>query len=70
MLEESSERWRDWLAFRDYLRAHPEVASEYASLKRDLAEQYGQDPNERQAYRNGKAAFIVRVTGLARDAVT
>lgn len=35
--EETSTRWRGWLAFRDYLRAHPRELEEYAALKRRLA---------------------------------
>ena len=65
VVEEKSQRWRGWLAFRDYLRAHPDVASTYADLKRELADQHGQDPNQRDGYRMGKADFIVRVTQLA-----
>lgn len=69
VVEERMPDWRDWLAFRDYLRSHPDVAQEYAELKQDLARQYGQDPNERAAYRAGKAEFIQRVTNLAHNAV-
>ena len=49
--------YREHLAFRDYLRAHPEAALEYADLKRRLAAQYASD---RDAYQAGKTAFIVR----------
>ena len=66
VVEEASDRWRDWLAFRDFLRTHPGLAHAYASLKRELAQQHGVDPNRRDAYRSGKAGFIEEVTLLAR----
>jgi selT/selW/selH-like putative selenoprotein len=65
VVEESSERWRGWLAFRDYLGTHPGLASGYASLKSDLAARHGADPNQRGPYRAGKAAFIQEVTEIA-----
>ena len=66
MVEDASEGWRGWLAFRDHLRAHPDVAVEYATLKTDLAARHGANPEERDAYRGGKADFIVGVTKRAR----
>jgi GrpB-like predicted nucleotidyltransferase (UPF0157 family) len=48
---------RDHLLFRDYLRAHPDKAHDYAALKRQLAETVGDDRN---AYTAGKTAFIER----------
>jgi GrpB-like predicted nucleotidyltransferase (UPF0157 family) len=51
------------LAFRDYLRAHPEEAERYAALKRALAECF---PGDRVAYTRGKAEYVTRVTALAR----
>jgi GrpB-like predicted nucleotidyltransferase (UPF0157 family) len=48
---------REMLAFRDYLRANPDVAAEYADLKRELAERY---PRDRDAYTDGKRAFVER----------
>ena len=65
VVEEDSSRWPDWLAFRDFLRAHAGLAGAYAALKRELAEQHGGDPNRRDAYRSGKARFIEEVTELA-----
>lgn len=47
--------WRRCLAFRDHLRANPDVAGEYAALKRDLAQRY---PHNRERYGAGKHAFI------------
>ena len=67
VFERSSDSWRDLLAFRDYLRAHPGLAAAYAALKRQLAAQHGSDPNHREPYRAGKAAFIQEVTRVARS---
>ena len=50
------------LAFRDYLRSHPSVASEYSRLKRSLAKQCGHD---REAYIKGKDPFIKTQEHLA-----
>jgi GrpB-like predicted nucleotidyltransferase (UPF0157 family) len=50
--------WVEQLAFRDYLRTHPDVAMEYAALKRRLAEAHRFD---REAYTNAKAPFVQRV---------
>ena len=66
VVEEQSDDWRSWLAFRDYLRSHRDAADEYASLKKSLATEHGQDPNRRDDYRNGKAAFIRDITERAR----
>lgn len=54
--------WKRHIAFRDYLRAHPETAAEYAALKRRLAAQYGSD---RLGYVNAKTDFIRSVEELA-----
>ncbi len=43
------------LLFRHYLRVHPDDAQRYATLKYQLAQQYGDD---RHAYTNAKTAFI------------
>jgi GrpB-like predicted nucleotidyltransferase (UPF0157 family) len=50
----------DWdeLYFREYLSMHPEMAEEYADLKRRLKERYEFD---REAYTKGKTEFI-RIT--------
>lgn len=53
-----SERFRGELAFRDRLRASPQVADEYAALKRNLAERFR---NDREAYTAAKTEFISRV---------
>src|SRR5437868_13002384 len=43
------------LAFRDYLIAHPDIASEYSALKQRLAAQHSEDID---AYMDGKDPFI------------
>lgn len=65
---------RRTLAFRDYLRQHPEMARAYEELKRELAAAYGGATFEsRQAIADGKTEFITRITeralleGLPRD---
>ena len=70
VVELASEGWRGWVAFRDHLRLHPDIAADYAALKRDLAGRYGADPNQRDEYRNGKAAFIADITDRATEAGT
>ncbi len=59
-----SPRFRDELAFRDYLRTHAGVADEYGALKRRLAGQFAHD---REAYTVAKADFIWAVVDLARS---
>ena len=50
------------LAFRDYLRAHPDVCAEYAALKRALAARY---PYDIESYCDGKADFVKKYESLA-----
>lgn len=61
MAPQSHRVW-DNLAFRDYLRSHPEEASHYAALKRELAAGYRED---RERYTEAKSAFVSRVTAEA-----
>jgi GrpB-like predicted nucleotidyltransferase (UPF0157 family) len=58
-----SEFWNDQRTFRDWLRTHADAANEYMALKRMLAERY---PSDREAYINGKAAFVKDVLRAAR----
>jgi GrpB-like predicted nucleotidyltransferase (UPF0157 family) len=46
----------DGLAFRDYLRTHPDDAHRYAELKYRLADEFGSD---RVAYTDAKGAFLI-----------
>jgi GrpB-like predicted nucleotidyltransferase (UPF0157 family) len=54
--------WKNQIAFRDYLRAHDQIAAEYADLKKRLSEEYAHthhiDPD-------GKTAFVAKVLELA-----
>lgn len=63
MLESSSDVWRNHLLFRDYLLRHRGAAEEYEELKKGLAEKYS---DNREAYTEGKAAFIEGVLRAAR----
>jgi GrpB-like predicted nucleotidyltransferase (UPF0157 family) len=47
--------WDRHLAFRDWLRAHPDGAAAYASLKRELAARF---PADALAYTEAKSDFI------------
>jgi GrpB-like predicted nucleotidyltransferase (UPF0157 family) len=62
MVELRSDFWRGHLLFRDYLRRHSEVAEEYEKLKKKLAQTYKEN---REAYTEGKAAFIEHVLRVA-----
>ena len=53
--EAGSAEARRHLAFRDYLIAHPAVASAYGALKRTLAVAH---PQDMEAYMDGKNSFI------------
>ena len=57
-----SPQWIRPIAFRDYLRAHPNVAAEYEVLKRQLAAEFRLD---REAYTQAKTPFINAVTDRA-----
>jgi len=61
MLEPHFRHW-EGLVFRDYLRAHSDVAEEYASLKLNLSREFEHD---RIGYTYGKTEFIQRVLDLA-----
>jgi len=61
-VEHSSDFWRRHLSFRDYLRAHLDVAQQYCRLKRELADRYTSD---REAYTEGKTLFIESVVAQA-----
>lgn len=61
MLTPSSPEW-ERLLFRDYLRAHPDIAREYGKLKQTLASR----ASSREAYATAKTRFIVDTTRAAQ----
>ena len=60
LVERSHPDFRARLSFRDRLRADPATAAEYVRLKRALARRF---PDDREAYTDGKAAFVARASG-------
>lgn len=54
--------WAERIAFRDHLRAHPRIATEYAVLKASLAALYSSD---REAYTEAKGPFVAEVVRAA-----
>ena len=62
MVERDSDFWNDLILFRDFLRAHPDEASRYYKLKKQLAARFGAD---REAYTEGKTPFIESVLARA-----
>lgn len=65
IVELDGELWNDNLLFRDYLRAHPQIAWEYAQLKERIVDAMAaQDASV--AYGAGKAPFIEDVLADAR----
>jgi GrpB-like predicted nucleotidyltransferase (UPF0157 family) len=62
LAEEGGTFWREHLAFRDALRAQPELRDAYGALKLQLARKY---PYHREAYIEGKTEFVRTVVGAA-----
>lgn len=58
VMSRAGRNWQKAIRFRDYMRAHPEVAAEYAALKTRLAEEF---PQDRRAYAEGKNPFINKI---------
>ncbi|MFC4559022.1 GrpB family protein [Virgibacillus kekensis] len=50
------------LAFRDYLRKHPNAAKEYSDLKRELAKRY---PSDMESYIIGKNHLVLTLEEAA-----
>ena len=57
-----SNLWRDYLAFRDTLRADPVLLKAYADLKYALAKQY---PRDRESYIDAKTDFVREILANA-----
>ncbi len=58
-----SDRFKNTLLFRDYMRTHPDKAREYEELKKTLAAKY---PDNRPMYTASKNDFIQAVLKEAR----
>jgi GrpB-like predicted nucleotidyltransferase (UPF0157 family) len=58
MYHRDHEQFRWHVAFRDYMRSHPDAATEYEELKRQLAARYTDNIEE---YVDGKHEFIREV---------
>lgn len=54
------------LLFRDYVRTHPDVASQYAQMKIELAQRYTH-VKERHLYTEAKGPFIWKVIAQADE---
>jgi GrpB-like predicted nucleotidyltransferase (UPF0157 family) len=65
MVEVDGVLWRQYLVFRDYLCAHADAARRYADLKRSLAARF---PQDREAYVDGKTAFVQEILRRAAGA--
>ena len=63
MYERTHEQFEGHIAFRDYLRAHPEARREYEELKRRLAAEL----DDVEAYADAKSDFVQRILSLARE---
>lgn len=63
MLETTHPEWNAMLAFRNYLRGHPDAAADYERLKLDLARRNLDGPG----YQEAKAPFIQGILERARS---
>ena len=61
---ESSPELRRHIAFRNYLRTHPEEAAEYGQVKMEGAELYPEDIDGYIAHKSGFISAIYRRCGL------
>ncbi|MFD1864813.1 GrpB family protein [Planococcus chinensis] len=64
VFEKGSPEIRRHLAFRDYLRTHPEKAQEYGALKEKLAAEY---PMDIEMYIAGKTELVSMIEKLAME---
>ncbi|MFC4543116.1 GrpB family protein [Halosolutus amylolyticus] len=64
LTEQGSDFYTDKIAFREYLREHPEAAEQYASLKKKAAEKY---PKNREKYTAEKGDCIQDILDRAMN---
>lgn len=60
----SSKEWNELIGFRDYLRAHPETAEEYANIKKQAAAVANQDGEQ---YRKMKEPIFKKINAFIKD---
>lgn len=60
--ERDNNALQEHLAFRDFMRLHPEWCQRLSDLKRQLC---GESGNDRQAYIDGKSSLVREITRLA-----
>jgi len=65
--ERGSNALHEHLAFRDFMKQHPEWRQRLNDLKRFLCEEHD---NDRQAYMDGKAAMVRKITELALKCIS
>lgn len=63
MVKKNSKLW-ERLLFRDYLRSHPDVASQYGNLKSELSKKF---PNDRESYTKAKTDFVLSIMEKAKQ---
>ena len=63
MVKFDSKAWKDYLLFRDYLRAHKKVATKYTELKLELAKKFS---GNRKLYTTSKDNFIQKILKKAK----
>jgi GrpB-like predicted nucleotidyltransferase (UPF0157 family) len=61
VVEHRGRAWREYMTFRDRLRADPAARDAYAKLKRELAERH---PDDRASYIAGKDAFVAEILAV------
>ncbi len=64
LVDSTSDQWVKRLGFRDFLRAHPEEATRYEALKKELAIHFKTD---REAYTAGKTSYVEGVLEKAKS---
>lgn len=64
LVERNNDEWKNHLLIKNYYLKYPEVALEYAELKKVLAKKH---PDDRAAYRAGKDGFIKSVIKKAKE---
>lgn len=63
LVKYQGEIWKNYLAFRNYLRVNPQSVREYIELKETLRKKF---PENRKKYTAGKSKFISSIIKTAR----